>query len=611
MRTANFVWWSLVLMAALPAQQLHVTNFSSTERFEGWIRRGIDWSPGAPRGSVQGNAFVVGRELGVGARVLDVHVSLQPCASLTLDFAQLDPNPPALPTGPFVVPQPTIGGVPFELRSTNADGAGLDVHWRTRLGDLVVDLWCVLYPGQTWASGELQVTAHGPARTAMVPPGMVLRGGFGFAACALGAPNGTEIIPQGTTIAAGQGYSTLPVLFTRFDGDLASAAVAGHLAIGAVGLRNVWPLGNPSWLSSRGSPRSWTAANYARTRANLRGWSADSLGVHANANTSGGEGDQVFVGAECGRGAPSAGAELPNLFVAYGYARRPGKWRESNGDGLSPSAHQGLAMFEAYPFVRGGTQELLGLAEIPDRSDTHDWWEWREHWFRNRLFVAYRLTGSLALQWQIDQLARQYLYEHTIDPGFSTTPYTGALRGYGWSCLMVWWLHHALEDRQLAAAVRDRWRTRWQTIVGPRYASFDYWDIRHDSRLGPGMQWLAYQQAAAVMFLDMAGQVCAEPGARAAALRGALAVVDRAFQWDGQRWKGYGWVQMTGNQPMQLPLGGTFGPGIESWMAGAAVVVKRHQPQHQVANAILTQFVAENNVNGQWIAPDVLPGNPQ
>ncbi len=609
---AKFVWLflltaSLLVAAALPAQQLHVTNFSSTTRFEGWIRRGIDWSPAAPRGAVQGNAFAVGRDLGIGTRVLDVHVHLAPGANLTLDFTQLDPNPPAGPAAPFVVPSPTIAGVPFVLRSAHADGAGLDVHWRTRLGDLVVDLWCVLYPGQTWTAGELQVTAHGPARTATVPAGMVLRGGGGFAVCSPGAPNGSEIIPAGTTIAAGQGFSTLPVLLTSISGDLESAAVAGHHALGAVGLRNVWPIGNPSWRASRGSPLAWTADNYARTRANLRGWNADPLGVRANANTSGGEGDQVFVGAECGRGASSAGAELPNLFVAYGYARRPGKWREANGDGLSPSTHQGLAMFEAYPFERGGTQEMLGLAELPDRADTHDWWEWREHWFRNRLFVSYRLTGSLALQWQIDQLARQYLYEHTLDPGFSTTTYTGALRGYGWSSLMVWWLHHTLEDRQLASTVRTRWLTRWRTIVAPRYAGTDYWDVRRDDRLGPGLQWLAYQQAAAVMFLDMAGQVCDAPDARDAALQGALAVVDRAFTYNGQRWVGYGWVQMAGGAPMSLPAGGTFGPGIESWMTGAVTVVLRRLPQHQVARWILDQFVVENNVNGQWIAPDVLP----
>lgn len=596
----------VLLLASLPAQ-VHISNHAGNSTFTGWVRRGIDWMPAEASGVVRGHRFAVGRDLGSGARVLDVHVTIEAGEQLVINFgaAATDEVAPQA-SKEFSVPQPTIAGVPFALRSARADGAGLDVHWRTRVGELWIDLWCVLYPGQTWCTGELQISAHGPSRAAVVPAGFVLRGGE-FAAMVLGTHDGAAILPAGTTIAAGQGYSTLPVVFALPDADQQSALAAADLAIGAVGLQNVWPLGNPSWLASRGSPQQWATENYTRARSSLLGWNADRLGILANAQSTGGEGDQVFVGAECGRGAESAGAELVNLLVAYGYARRPGKWREATGDGLSIVGHPDLSMFEGFPGTRYGGKDVLGLAEIPNRLDTHGWAEWREHSFRNRLFVAYRLTGSLALQWQIDQFARQFLFECTIDKRFSTSTYTGALRGYGWEALTCWWLQHTLEDRKLAAAVRDRWLARWRLLGVPRYVGSDYWDVRRDDRLGPGQQWLAYQQAAAVMFLDMAGEVCGAADARDAALRGAKAVLEHAFMHDGARWVGYGYVPMDEGRPRTLPDGAHFGAGIESWMVGAAVVCLRHDNANEQALAIVRQHTIENNVNGQWIAPDVLP----
>lgn len=598
-----------LLSALLPAQQFHVANHHGTDTFEGWVRRGIDWKPAQLTGRVQGRPYAVGRDLGTGARVLDVLVSVEPGEVLTLDFGKVDEPSDATEkpaAGAFSAPTPTIGGAPFALRSAKADGAGLDVHWRTRIGELWFDLWCVLYPGQTWCTGELQISAHGPSRVAMVPDGFVLEGGDGWQAQVLGATGGGPVLPSGTTIAAGQGYSTLPVVLWT-DGDLESPRAAGDLAIGAIGVQAVWPLGNPSWVASRGSAQKWLTENYARARANLLSWNADKLGIVANAATTGGEGDQTFVGAECGRGAESAGCEIVNLMVAYGYARRPGKWREANGDALALDAHPQLSMFEGYPGTRYGGSDTLGLSGVPNRAETHGWWEWREHMFRNRLFVAYRLTGSLALQWQIDQLARQYLFEHTLDGRFSTTAYTGALRGYGWSALMVWWLHHSLEDRAVAAAVRERWVARWERIGSPRWGSTDFWDVRRDDRLGPGLQLLAYQQAAATMFVDMAATACGRPDAQDAALRGAASILDHAFAHNGSRWVGYQLVQMVDGKPVPVPEGGQFGPGVESWMVSAAAVVVRRKPAHEQAQAIVRQFVAENNVNGQWIAPDVLP----
>lgn len=604
MRTLLACLW--LLCACLPAQTVHVSNLAGNARFEGWVRRGIDWKLEHQAGVAGGHRFAIGRDLGVDARVLDVHVTLEAGEAVAIDFGKVEAAPGEAADLAFMAPRPTIAGVPFSLRSARADGAGLDVHWRARVGELWVDLWCVIYPGQSWCTGELQVSACGPSRAAVVPDGFDLAGGDEFVV--VGAMGKGPVLPSGTTIAAGQGYSTLPVVFAARDGDEQSAAAAADMAIGAVGLQQVWPTGNPSWLPSRGSAEQWTSSNYTRARSNLRSWTADKLGILANAQSTGGEGDQVFVGAECSRGAESAGAELVQLLVAYGYARRPGKWREANGDGLSITDHPNLALFEGYPFARGGSRDTLGLAELPNRLDTHGWAEWREHSFRNRLFVAYRLTGSLALQWQIDQFARQFWFEHTTDPRFTTSTYTGALRGYGWEALTCWWLLHTLEDRALADAVKVRWLARWRALGVPRYAGRDLWDVRRDDRLGPGQQWLAYQQAAAVMFLDMAGQACGAPDARDAALRGALAVLDHAFRHDGDRWVGYAYVQVVDDQAVALPAGGKFGSGIESWMVGAAVVAARHDHADERARAIVDQHVRENNVNGQWIAPDVIGG---
>lgn len=83
-------------------------------------------------------------------------------------------------------------------------------------------------------------------------------------------------------------------------------------------------------------------------------------------------------------------------------------------------------------------------------------------------------------------------------------------------------------------------------------------------------------------------------------------MLKHGFLKTDKRWVGYSYVPMVDNQPVPLPEGAHFGSGIESWMVGAAVVVLRHDPTDTQAREILKQHVEENNVNGQWIAPDVL-----
>src|SRR5688572_26739685 len=83
---------SAIAGASLPAQTVHLENFSATPFF-GWKRTTVDVTPAHPVGQLaDGTLYALGRQLGADARVLDVRVALAPFERRTIDLASAQPS---------------------------------------------------------------------------------------------------------------------------------------------------------------------------------------------------------------------------------------------------------------------------------------------------------------------------------------------------------------------------------------------------------------------------------------------------------------------------------------------------------------------------------------
>ena len=599
---------------------IHVANYSGIHAFAGWVRRTIDREvEGVKSGCIGTDKFVIcrTRHAAPGLLEVDVYTELQPGEARSIDYTRPDAAvalPVFQPTDKHIVPR--LNGVPMHVRSAVVNGAALEMHWRTRIVELVVaDLWVNFYPQQRWAEGELQLHAsnlRSGKRSQQLPDELTLdiAGGTWGVWSAQRLSSGGSLIPPGLSIGHGQGLPAIPVVLVSEEAtpeDVESAAAVVAMSIGCIALDKVWPTGNPHWHPKRGDAAAWVGSQFAKVRDSMSGW---DLTPHTfatpHARVSGGEPDQTFVGAEMTQGLRSAGSELMMAMRGASMARRPGLWSEDNGDPMG-IVKPSLALFQGYPFRRGGSIDMLGFSgvPIPDTRDTNGYWCWREHMFYNALFVGYRATGKRSLQWQIERRAVTYLHEHTKSDRYTTTRYTGAARGYGWSCLLVWWLLNTLESEQLRDAVRERWIARWE-IVGKNMMTTDgFWPMFQN---GARQEWFAWQAAPIAYFLDLVALKTGVEEAQDAAKTIALRVLQHAYAPDEQgNEQAYGYVMLQDGKP-KLPLSEHSRPpkGVESWMVTAAATVLRHEPHHQQARMIVDQAVAKNEQDCRWVPPEVI-----
>jgi len=591
------------LACSLFAQQVHVANRSDAP-FSGWIRRTVDrWAPDT------GASHVRGKWIAPGLWHVDVRADDMPAGSATtLDLSRA-PRAVVHDYDLALKHWPSLGGTRMSLRSLEKNGAGVDGHWQVRLDRIVVcDVWMTFYAGQGWAPGKLQVSASNPTlpdKSARLK--WNIHPWFRSGAEVRGAWSGwgKPLIRSGMTVGHGQGLPPVPFVALFDESERPSAEAYAKLEIGAIGVNKVWPTGNPLWHESRGHPRAFVEQHWQPVADSLQDWSTLTplTFLTKSAYTSGGEPDQVFVGADLGLGQESAGGEWLRWMTAASMARRPGLWTEISGSRLHIRREKDLAMFEGYPFARGNSRDLFEFgSEMPhEGADLHGYRTWREHMFYNNLFVAYRATGCPALQWQIERRASLYLFEHTTDPEFTTTAYTGANRGLGWSALLAWHLWHSVEDRWLARQVRDRWIWRWENVLRARLQG-EYWMTAYG-------KWYAWQQGPIAYFVDLAGEAFDVPEAREFALRAARKVVDDAYTFDGDasHWVPYPYVVLdpSGDPVLSAstPWGGTSG-----WMVTASATVLRHDPKHEKARALVDQDASNNRLGGLWIPPEVVGG---
>lgn len=618
----------LLLCCALPAQIVHVANYSGAE-FDGWKRATVDVMPPTKAGLAGDVLYVLGRRIGSDARVIDLRVRLAPGEIRTIDLrkadaAEFDLGP--LPANPLAFfGMPSIAGVPLSMVDAKPDGAAWLAHLRARTGPMLcVDLWVTWYPDQpSWATAEAVVTASNPTvpdLVATVPEDFRLR--FGTAdvvvpglilepSNAQGArAGGARLLPAGAVLGDGQARS-FPLVFIwrqhlTSEREWSSAGAAASLSICANGIAKLWPDGNPQTIAD---PLGWTRANWAGAIARLHTWDDGPLGVKKRSGDTGKQEDQVFVGGECCSGPASLGAETVRYLVALGQSKRPCHHLEAGGSLLDLAKHPRLVIWSGRAHWHTGVSpDQLGKPRALTEIESHGWsGPDREHWLENSVAIAYRLTGSPALQGQLGAQARLFLLQETVDHKLSTSDFS-AERAIGWAGIVAVHLWRSLEDRTLAEQVAQRWRDRVTKVYIPKLAGKpqDVWKPQPDARLiaDTGWQpinWMPYQQAIGAYGLDYACRLLGPPEGRELALRGAKAALRAWERLPDGRWKpwSYWGYSATETVPFIEGYGAHDGQNVWVWFTPAVWMVRDREPQNEQARMIWQQVARE--ADPKWL----------
>lgn len=604
----------LLIVSTARAQEVTVANHWHTAS-TGWHRTTVDVRPPHAAGTLpDGTRYVVGRQTGRDVWAVDLHLELEPREVRTLNLATGTASAP-----PAVAPPEDIfghfggwaavNGVPLGIVSGQVDGAAVAVHLRGRIGrTFVVDAWLDWRPDEPWlVTGEALLTSSNPAVPDVLET--VPAGGYALT-FGDGLAWGNVLAPAGDTFADGQARA-VPVAFAwprhapSYNAWFLTVPQAVYRCVCLVGVRELWAgQGNPRVLPGL-NPGAWSGVRYPVALSRIGTWEAAVTGPNMNSADSGAQGDQVFVAGEC---MLQPGSEQVAYLSALKLAARPNHLRRPDGSPMDPAEVATVQFWHGRPHAQS-THNLLGKSRGIEAVDAHGWWgPDTEHWLANGLTVAARVTGSRALQAELSQQARLYLMSQALPgPGHENwvTAGTDAARAIGWVNILAVHLWENLEDRALAARVRQRAIDRMQQVYIPQLGSRgDYWDVRRDDpRLGTGDWWIPWQQSVGAYGLDLAGERFGVPEARNVALRGARAVLRDAWRQDAGRWL---------TQP-QRPVDTTrdtlrdesfnyFG------MSLAVATVLKHEPANATARSIWQQLLTSATKDGDvsWLAPEVV-----
>jgi hypothetical protein len=613
-----------MLPTAAPSAVVRACNYGGSTFF-GWHRCVVDNPPPQKRGMVDGIEFAVGKTLGLLGTTVDVRLKLAPGQGIKADLAWGTAVEPPAPPSDLDTGLPIVGGAKVPLLTSTPNGAGADCHWHGRPWPqapmFCVDAWATVYPGQGWAVGELVVTASNtavPDLVATIPGdgltlawsnGVVLVDGLTF-----GAP----LIPGGETFGNGQsrGFRFVFGWLERLDQTGAQSALAESAAAIAVnGISQPGLLGSFALPPHGFDPVGWAAQRLPRARSALFGWDilrdsrGGSVGVSPRAGDTGDQEDQPGVA----KGVEEAASQQPGPYWVTYYAglsqlRRPCHHLEADGSPLDWRAHKDLSMWVSQPnFPDGAAVDHLGKPRMVQLgAETHGWeGPDSEHNFLGRLAQALQWTGSPALQWELANQARLWLFTETLDPRFATTQITDASRAWGWQALVAAWCWALLEDRELAAAVKQRAHDRFALLYSRFGAVLDkqvqWFDVRFgDDRITTAIRGgfqagtLAYQQSQAAL-MQIAGETLADPLMIEWAQKLALTAINFGWTQDAtSRWVAWDMVGVNSDgSPLradQMVEGnGAHRTGFfdTTWCAIAPWVVLRQDPSNARAKAIL------------------------
>jgi len=600
-------------MTTQPIPVIHVRNASQIP-FHGVLRTVVDIPLPGESGRFPGGCWRRGKPVGIEGHVVDVCLSIAADAQDTIALGpgpgEPVPFPKAQPDAIRVLSSPRVAGQPLQLVSLEENGLGYDGHWTGLVDAIRVHVWATYHAtNRYWAKGEILYVAHTGKVVATAMCDMPLS--FERSVVQLtGVIDNTGLHEQ-CTLAAGQARAfAFRVVWDDLRLTQDATNVESYLAdwpttLMIDGCQKIWPDGDPL-------PLPLERQTIIDQAIYLSGWAASPLGVAANANTTGREGDQVFVGGES-LGPGHSGAAALNYLIALGYARRPIHHVETNGELLRLDEHPNLWLWDGFPHLRGGATDRLGLDREPTVAESHGWRDWTEHEFFSRLAVGYRLTGSPCLQWLLGAQARQWMLTYTIDPRASNTrdfKSFGTAREWGWHAQAAYMLWHYLEDRGLAEQIRERfiarkrlWDVQWKTH-GSRLEIRPY----DEGNTGRSAHWAPFRNSMACYWTWKLGVLWRLDSYRQMALDASLRILSDAFSYDelDRRWRGWGYVgvERDGTSARLVEGDGAhWGRGVEAWMVLPIAVMAFRNDK---ARVIAKQYVAEHHEDGKWLPPDML-----
>lgn len=554
---------------------LRIGNYSAGP-VSGWFRTNTDWQHTAAGdappecGTVDGITYVLGRRTGRDTRILDVHCTLNPGQLRTIDLDKAEPAEFDMAPVPNDTGWPALAGVPMAPMGPDwiqRDGAHWLVHLHCRVDRMLhADLWVWMQPQQPWARGELVITASNPRvadAAAIVPPGLLLTCGDAQVLVP-GLPHGAPLLPAGEVLGDGQAKA-FPVTIVwpgrlRSVVEASTASAAANLEIGMVAIERLHPLGNP-YLPERFDPIAWAKLHRPRSLGELHSWDAGPLGVAARSANSGDQECQGYCSGGEAMHPLGVGCEQVYYLDALGQARRPCHHLEADGSLLDLRRHRDLVFWAGRQhYDQRVSPDQLGKIRPPTEQECHGWsGPDDEHRLYHTVVAAARLTGSPALQWELQHAARVWMLDETVRPGWSTSGARRA-RARGWAGMLVAQLWDNLEDRDLAEQVAAHWRRR-EPIILAEVGSGEVWDTWDRpnvlGEVGGGATLVRpmYQEAVGVFGCWLAAKLLDQPALLAAAETGARSIVRDAYtqdaagrfiEWDMVRWPNPNYVEGQG-----------------------------------------------------------------
>lgn len=529
---------------------IQLTN-TSNATFYGWMRGTTDDLSLVTSYAVIGNygdlvTIVPGRDLGLGLRQIHVKVTVEPgfYDVRVLHNLRFTPQPFDM-TALAKLGVPMVNNTPLTYLDMTEDGPGYLVHFGARVqaarASLWVDLWLHAYPDEPgYVAGEVMVTNSDPRIPTVIGDAPALHISFGAAIPFVAGQHGDRIV-ESATWADGQARA-VPVAFiwpqVIDKADWSSAAAVAFLQVHAKGCEKPYVFGNaggfPQW---KGDVAEFTRRNFEPCRQALLSWARPPLGVAARSGDTGAQEDQLFPGGE----ARLAGAILPRYLAALSQAKRPCHHMQENGKPLWIHDHPELVIWDGRPHQTGrdqlGKTERLSSGMVPG-----GWWgPDNEHFLLGSVFVAYRLTGSPALQRILHHHATLWLGMNTVKPGLATSRFF-ASRAVGYEGLAAWLLYLSLEDRELANDIKSIVPHRLRLILNDEKRKNQVNGVWHTfDTLGTGRRWMPWQLALGAWGMQlMARMIGGHEEAEAEAVRAASLVIDEGmFQRADGVWKTY------------------------------------------------------------------------
>lgn len=495
---------------------LNLSNYSNAD-FAGWVPATVPHSDTLPPAAIvqskSGTSFhvVFGMRYG-DARMVWIKAAMPAGTFQVLDMERLTPAPmPVEPIAEDILGDvaghllATINGVPMSVVTENGqpwlqqDGVALRGHFRLQVSVTTwADLFVKWVPSERWFRWELVLNSANPrfgsTITETFPNGFELRIGDAVVAT-YGGLFGAFM--RGETIAQGQRrcYAGVGAWVSHLSREQ-EGMLLGMLSGAPRAVEDRWyaiaaGMGVPVRQQSQ-STAAFVARFATRAFQSMRTWDpVTELGITPNSGNTGAQADQCFaaMGTECFAGGIHGPAALMvRYMLALTYMRRPCGWRESNGDLLRWDEHPNLVLWGGKPHWHPNVgTDKLGLVRNPTEQECHGWnGPDREHWFAGSEWLAALMTGSDALQMDLEAQARLIWFGETVQPGLSTSG-VDASRSIGWFGIVACALVSCLRDDATRQRVIQRARDRVTQVYLPALhrpgATWHIWDSRTDDKL--------------------------------------------------------------------------------------------------------------------------------